>query len=104
MSASAVKEQILAALDDWAAWTNNRKRLAWLLSAARRADPDSNNGRFRDPEAWTSPEATRRLAEQALQAGAPAALLSAACWARAGMETVTPVREIPARRNAVIFS
>ncbi len=51
--ASAVAEQLVAALDDWAAVTKDLKRREWLLEVARRADPDPWRDRFRDPRMWT---------------------------------------------------
>ncbi|HVS33978.1 MAG TPA: tetratricopeptide repeat protein [Gemmataceae bacterium] len=51
--ASAVGEQLTAALDDWAATTRDPARRAWLLEAARRADPDPWRDRFRDPAVWS---------------------------------------------------
>jgi serine/threonine-protein kinase len=50
--ASAVGEQLVAAVDDWATVTGDPKRWAWLLEVARRADPDDWRDRFRDPRVW----------------------------------------------------
>jgi serine/threonine-protein kinase len=62
---SAVKEQLVAALDDWATLTRARARCAWLLAVVRRADPDRWRDRFRDPKMWQKRSALERLAGQA---------------------------------------
>ena len=49
IGASAIREQLAAALDDWATITDDPPRSAWLLEVARRADPDPWRDRFRDP-------------------------------------------------------
>jgi tetratricopeptide (TPR) repeat protein len=61
---SAVRQQLAAALDDWALVTRGRRR-AWLLAVARRADPDPWRDRFRDPALWNDRAALQRLARQA---------------------------------------
>lgn len=45
--AAAVKSELVAALDDWAARTADPKRRGWLLGVARRADPDVWRDHFR---------------------------------------------------------
>jgi serine/threonine-protein kinase len=62
---SAVKEQLVAALDDWAGRTRDRQRQAWLLAAARQADPDPRRNRWRDPALWQQPAELERRARQA---------------------------------------
>jgi serine/threonine-protein kinase len=64
LRASAVKAQLVAALDDWA-WMTAERRRAWLLAVARRADPDRWRDRFRDPKVWQDRHALERLARQA---------------------------------------
>jgi serine/threonine-protein kinase len=79
---SAVGEQLVAALDDWAAVTEDVSRRAWLLDVARRADPDDWRGRFRDPERWNDQASMAALArelladEQQLARQKPALLLT----------------------------
>jgi tetratricopeptide (TPR) repeat protein len=63
--ASAVRAQLVAALDDWAYLTKDRQRRAWLLAVARRADPDRWRDRFRDPKVWQDRQALQRLARLA---------------------------------------
>jgi serine/threonine-protein kinase len=47
---SAVRAEIVAALDDWASFTEDPTRYVWLLAVARRADPDPLRDRLRRPE------------------------------------------------------
>jgi serine/threonine-protein kinase len=63
--ASAVREQLVAALDDWAHLTRDRRRRAWLLAVARRADPDPWRDRLRNPAVWQDRAALKRLARRA---------------------------------------
>jgi serine/threonine-protein kinase len=46
--ASAVGDHLVAAVDDWAALTEDQTRRTWLLAVARRADPDPWRDYFRD--------------------------------------------------------
>jgi hypothetical protein len=63
---SAVLEQLVAAVDDWAAWVGNQPaRRAWLLAVARAADPDPWRDRFRDAAVWEDRTALERLAREA---------------------------------------
>jgi serine/threonine-protein kinase len=65
LRASAVKAQLVAALDAWASVTRNPQRRAWLLAVARQADPDAWRDRFRDPRVWEDRVALEQLARQA---------------------------------------
>jgi tetratricopeptide (TPR) repeat protein len=65
VSDSAVKEQLLSALDDWAFTTNDKKRRSWLMEVARRADPHPWRDRLRDPKRWRDRKYLQKLAEQA---------------------------------------
>jgi tetratricopeptide (TPR) repeat protein len=65
--ASAAREQLVAALDDWAAVTTDRKIRAWLLDVARQADPDPLRDRLRDPKVWENPAALEKLAGEVLR-------------------------------------
>jgi serine/threonine-protein kinase len=49
---SAVREEIVAGLDDWASMAPDPARRAWLLAVARAADPDPARDRLRRPELW----------------------------------------------------
>jgi tetratricopeptide (TPR) repeat protein/tRNA A-37 threonylcarbamoyl transferase component Bud32 len=63
--ASAVKDQLVAALDEWAWFSQDPEERARLLTAARRADPHPWRNRFRDPKVWQDQKALRRLADEA---------------------------------------
>jgi serine/threonine-protein kinase len=61
---SAVREEIVAALDDWASTTEDPARRAWLLAVARGANPDPSRDRLRQPELWQDgPKLTRLVLE-----------------------------------------
>ncbi|MFN0021724.1 MAG: protein kinase domain-containing protein [Pirellulaceae bacterium] len=51
---SPARKELVAALDDWAACTHDKRRRAWLLRVVQLADPDSWRDLVRDPdpEAW----------------------------------------------------
>jgi hypothetical protein len=59
--ASAVRAELVAALDDWASLTTDPARRAWLLAVARRADPDPGRDRLRQPELWRDSARLTRL-------------------------------------------
>jgi Flp pilus assembly protein TadD len=65
---SAIKNQLVAALDDWAvariAVTGDPERAGWLLRVARAADPDPWRDRFRDPKVRGNLAALVGLAEE----------------------------------------
>jgi tetratricopeptide (TPR) repeat protein len=63
---SSVREPLVAALDDWAAVTSDKKRREWLLEVARRADPDPWRDRFRDPKVWQDRATLEALAGELL--------------------------------------
>jgi serine/threonine protein kinase/Flp pilus assembly protein TadD len=65
--ASEIREQLVAALDDWAAVTNDAPRRAWVLRVACLADPDDWRDRFRDPNAWKDPATLKALADELLR-------------------------------------
>jgi serine/threonine-protein kinase len=58
--ASGVRDQIVAALDDWANAAGGERR-TWLLDITRRADPDEGRDLLRDPQAWPDREAMKQL-------------------------------------------
>jgi tetratricopeptide (TPR) repeat protein len=64
---SAVREQLAAAVDDWAVRVGKDEpaRRAWLLAVARAADPDPWRNRFRDEAVWNDRTALERLAREA---------------------------------------
>jgi serine/threonine-protein kinase len=74
---SAVREQLVAALDDWAlAVEDQDRRLGWVLAVARGADPGPWRDRVRDPAVWGRAEALARLARDARLADLSPALVS----------------------------
>jgi serine/threonine-protein kinase len=60
---TAVREALVAAMDDWAACAKDKQRRAWLLEVARRADPDPWRDRVRDPAVWDDPAALASLVQ-----------------------------------------
>ena len=60
----AVRAEIVAALDDWASMTRDPRRLEWLLSVARGADPDEVRDRLRQPELWRDTARLTRVASE----------------------------------------
>jgi tetratricopeptide (TPR) repeat protein/tRNA A-37 threonylcarbamoyl transferase component Bud32 len=65
VQASAVKDGLVAALDEWAWFAPEAAEKARLLAVARQADPHPWRDRFRDPAVRTDGQALRRLADQA---------------------------------------
>jgi serine/threonine-protein kinase len=76
---SAVREALVAALDDWAASVTDTARRRWLLEVARRADPDPEGwrDRARDPQAWDDAAALAELTQTAPVTGPAVQLLLA---------------------------
>jgi tetratricopeptide (TPR) repeat protein len=62
--ASAVRAELVTALDNWAALTRDRSRQAWLLAVVRAIDPDPERDRLRQPALWRDGAALARLLEQ----------------------------------------
>jgi serine/threonine-protein kinase len=62
--ASAVRAEVVAALDDWAGITTKRSRQAWLLAVARAADPDLERDQLRQPELWRDGAGLARQVEK----------------------------------------
>jgi tetratricopeptide (TPR) repeat protein len=60
---SAVRADIVAALDEWASITPDRGRQAWLLAVAREADPDPVRDSLRQPEMWQNSAELTRLVQ-----------------------------------------
>jgi tetratricopeptide (TPR) repeat protein len=87
---SAVRAQLVAALDDWAVATADPGRRAWLLEVARRADPGAWGDSFRDPAVWGQRAALEQLARQAKVTELSPQLLTALAGAlrRAGADAV----------------
>jgi serine/threonine-protein kinase len=61
---SAAREEIVAALDDWASRSPDPSRQAWLLAVPRGADPHPLRDRLRQPQLWQDgPQLTRLVQE-----------------------------------------
>jgi serine/threonine-protein kinase len=63
---SAIRVQLVAALDAWAIIAKKEDQ-EWLLAVARRADPDPWRDRFRDPAVWGDRAALEALAKELLR-------------------------------------
>ena len=61
---SALRAQIVAALDDWASITPYAAHRVWLLGVAREADSDPARNRLRQPELWQNPDQLIRVAQE----------------------------------------
>jgi tetratricopeptide (TPR) repeat protein len=61
---SAVRAEIVAALDGWASITPDRSRRAWLLAVARGADPHPTRDRLRQPELWQNGAQLTRFVQE----------------------------------------
>jgi eukaryotic-like serine/threonine-protein kinase len=73
--ASGLRNQLVAALDDWAFCTGDRPRRAALLEVARRADPDPWRNRLRDAVGKNDRKALQALAADDAMPAQPAATL-----------------------------
>ncbi len=79
--ASAVRAEVVAALDHWAGITRVASRRAWLLAVSRSADPDPNRDRLRQPALWRNKVALARLAGETGVAQLSPQLAGALGWA-----------------------
>jgi serine/threonine-protein kinase len=59
---SAVRAEIVAALDDWASLLQPSRRRTFLLAVAREVDPDPWRDQLRQPEVWDDRAALTKLA------------------------------------------
>jgi eukaryotic-like serine/threonine-protein kinase len=79
--ASAVREEVVAALDDWAGLAGPTPRREWLLAVARAADPDPYRDSLRQPALWRDRAALLRLAGEARPAGLSPQMAGVLGWA-----------------------
>jgi serine/threonine-protein kinase len=62
---SAVRVEVVAALDDWASITRDLRRREWLLAVAREADGDAARNRLRQLELWRDGTRLTRTMQEA---------------------------------------
>jgi serine/threonine-protein kinase len=65
--ASAVSQQLVACLDDWAAITTDESSRSWVLEVASLVDPDPWSNRFRDPKIWGNRKELAEMAGEVLR-------------------------------------
>jgi tetratricopeptide (TPR) repeat protein len=104
IGASLIKEELVAALDDWARdkLPNDPEGMKHLLAIARTADPDKWRDRFRDPALQGDRQALEELVRDTKVADLPpaTAALLADALARAGsVETAVDVLKQAQRRH-----
>jgi serine/threonine-protein kinase len=101
---SALKAQLVAALDDWAVVTTDRGRRAWLLEITRRAEPGAWSDRFRDPAVWGDRAALERLAsEPEVQSLSPPLLATLSVALRRSGANAVPLLKAAQRRHPSDF-
>lgn len=61
---SLMRDEIVAALDDWASVTLDPDRRQWLLAVARAADPDLLRDSLRQPDVWSDGTKLTELAKK----------------------------------------
>jgi serine/threonine-protein kinase len=79
--ASAVRAEVVAALDDWSGIAGPTPRREWLMAVARGADPDPERDRLRQPALWRDKAALLRLAGEARPEGLSPQMAGALGWA-----------------------
>jgi superkiller protein 3 len=103
--ASAVREQLVTAVnDEWVWQVSTQKRLAWVLAVARAADPDPWRNRLRDAEVRKDRAALERLAREAKVGELSPQIVTAlgALLAESGADPV-PLLTAAQRRNPSDF-
>jgi tetratricopeptide (TPR) repeat protein len=61
---SALSVELIAALDDWASITADRRRREWLLAVASEADQNPARNRLRQPELWRDGARLTQIAQE----------------------------------------
>jgi serine/threonine-protein kinase len=77
VNASAVRQALVEALDDWSVRATDEEQRAWLLEVVKRADPDPEGWRERVPAAWEDSGALAELARAVPVERLPASMLLA---------------------------
>ncbi len=80
IAASAIKENLVAALDDWAILETDEVTKRRLLDVTRRVEPGAWLDRVRDPAVWENADALQELAAEADAVNAPPAALNVLAW------------------------
>ncbi len=65
---SALSAELIAALDDWASITIDRRRREWLLAVAETADQNPARNRLRQPEMWRDGARLTQIAQEPIGA------------------------------------
>jgi serine/threonine-protein kinase len=96
---SAVRDELLAAIDDWAGYAFEDSRREWLLAVARAVDPDPANDRFRRLELRRDPKALARLVDEIRPGEISPQLMSALGRAMhtRGVDPIPLLRKVQAR-------
>jgi serine/threonine-protein kinase len=94
----AVRDALVAALDNWAVYAGKPRRRNWLLAVARRADPDPWRDRVRDPAVWDDQAALARLVRGKEAADQSPQLLAALATRLQGEEEERLLRRAQERR------
>jgi serine/threonine-protein kinase len=99
---SAIKQQLLDALDDWAFEEPDRQLQGQLLALARRADPDPLwRDKVRDPAVWHHQPTLQQLAVQAdVDRASPVLLANLAAVLKDDEETVRLLQRAQRRHPA----
>jgi tetratricopeptide (TPR) repeat protein/tRNA A-37 threonylcarbamoyl transferase component Bud32 len=97
--ASAVRAEVVAALEAWASLTGDDAQRGWLLAVARAADPSPARDRLRQPRLWRDRAALARLAAGDSAAALSPQLTIALAYAlvRSGGDAVPLLRAAQAR-------
>jgi serine/threonine-protein kinase len=66
--ASALSEELIAALDDWASITADRGRREWLLGVARETDKNPKRNHLREPDLWQDGARLTQIAQEPIGA------------------------------------
>ena len=68
---SSLSAELIAALDDWASITTDRRRREWLFAVASEADRNPERNRLRQPELWRDGARLTQIARESSGAEVP---------------------------------
>ncbi len=94
----AIREQLLAALDDWAGYSlnmpkTNEKLQQRLMKLARTIDPHPVRDTIRNPKLWNNPQDLKRFAEDILQKEAELEQISPQMFSQLGARLSADIAE-----------